>query len=151
MARSATPSLKDRTIFASRCWRIILSGNRITPAFLRSHVWRCATNPRHMAVIVISLGALLTVSWAQALNKDGAALFKQRCSVCHNGEENSRAPSPEVLHARSPEAILESLVNGAMRVQGASLSGAERRTIAEYLSSRKIAGDVTGAATGRCA
>ncbi len=37
-----------------------------------------------------------------------------------------------------------------MRYQGLSLSGAERRAIAEYLTGRAVGGDLTGAATGRC-
>ena len=56
----------------------------------------------------------------------------------------------EALSARSPQAIVESLVTGAMRAQGARLSGAERRAVAEFLTGRTIAGDVRGADTGRC-
>ena len=52
--------------------------------------------------------------------------------------------------AASPQSIVESLVTGAMRVQGARLSGAERRAVAEFLSGTAIAGDVRGADTGRC-
>jgi len=100
------------------------------------------------AIVLVSFVVLATTSVAQVL--DGAALFQQRCSVCHSRETSSRAPSPEVLHARSPEAILDSLANGAMRVQGSSLSGAERRAIAEYVTGRKMGGDVTGATVGRC-
>jgi polyvinyl alcohol dehydrogenase (cytochrome) len=37
-----------------------------------------------------------------------------------------------------------------MRLQGSSLSGLERRALAEYLTGRKMGGDVTGAAVGRC-
>ena len=37
-----------------------------------------------------------------------------------------------------------------MRVQGAGLSGPERRAIAEYLGGANLPGDPTGAATGRC-
>lgn len=99
----------------------------------------------------MALAACLTLAaTVVAQAPDGGALFKQRCSMCHNGDTNSRAPNPEVLRSRSPEAILESLTNGAMRVQGASLSGVERRAIAEYLSGRKMGGDVTGATVGRC-
>lgn len=100
------------------------------------------------AIVLVSFLVLVTRLGAQV--PDGASLFQQRCSVCHNREINSRAPSPEALRARSPEAILDSLVNGAMRVQGSSLSGAERRAIAEYMAGRKIGGDVTGATVGRC-
>jgi polyvinyl alcohol dehydrogenase (cytochrome) len=37
-----------------------------------------------------------------------------------------------------------------MRYQGLSLSGAERRAIAEFLTGKKLRGSVTGATTGRC-
>lgn len=37
-----------------------------------------------------------------------------------------------------------------MRVQGATLSGAERRAIAEYLGGATLGGDSTGATLGRC-
>src|SRR5271169_6730062 len=81
---------------------------------------------------------------------DGAALFKQRCAACHSGIENARAPSPEVLHTRTPETVLTALVSGSMRVQGSRLSGPERRAIAQFVTGRAMGGDVTGAATGRC-
>ena len=58
----------------------------------------------------------------------------------------SRAPSPEILRRRSPEAILSALTAGGMRPQGGRLSGAERRAVAEYLSGRALGGDITGAA-----
>jgi len=38
-----------------------------------------------------------------------------------------------------------------MRYQGLSLSGAERRAMAEFLTGRTLRGSLTGAATGRCA
>ena len=82
---------------------------------------------------------------------NGEALFTGHCSGCHNGAPESRAPAPEVLRQRSPTAILEVLVNGSMRSQGATISGPERRAIAEYLGGERLGGDPTGAATGRCA
>jgi polyvinyl alcohol dehydrogenase (cytochrome) len=93
-------------------------------------------------------GQALTVSiCAQVPN--GAALFKQSCHTCHS--ENSRAPSLDSLRSKSPEAIVDALVNGAMRLQGSRLSGAERRALAQFITGRKMGGDVTGAGTGRCA
>ena len=80
----------------------------------------------------------------------GELLFQTRCASCHDGAPDARAPAPEVLRQRSPTAILEVLANGSMRVQGASLNGAERRAVAEYLGGAAIAGDSTGAAVGRC-
>ncbi len=80
----------------------------------------------------------------------GESLFQGHCSGCHNESPEARAPAPEVLKQRSAAAILDALANGAMRVQGATLSGPERRAIAEYLGGESVAGDATGAAIGRC-
>jgi polyvinyl alcohol dehydrogenase (cytochrome) len=88
---------------------------------------------------------------ADAQAPNGEMLFQARCANCHNGAPETRAPAPEVLRQRSPASILDVLANGAMRVQGASLSGPERRAIAEFLGGAVLAGDSTGAAIGRCA
>src|SRR5271155_2649551 len=87
---------------------------------------------------------------ADAQAPNGAMLFQARCAGCHNGAPETRAPAPEVLRQRSPASILDVLANGAMRVQGATLSGPERRAIAEYLGGTTLAGDPTGASRGRC-
>jgi hypothetical protein len=79
------------------------------------------------AIGVTALQALTMSICAQVPN--GAALFKQSCNTCHSGEENSRAPSLDSLRSKSPEAIVDALVNGAMRLQGSRLSGAERRAL----------------------
>ena len=81
---------------------------------------------------------------------DGAAIFARDCASCHDGADGSRAPKPEVLRQRSPEAILSALTAGGMRPQGGRLSGADRRAVAEYLAGRPLGGDITGAAVGRC-
>lgn len=94
------------------------------------------------------LAWLAACAWAQT--PDGAALFKQRCGACHDGAQNSRAPSPEELRERTPESIVQALEIGPMRIVGARLSGGERRSIAEHLTGKKIGVDVAGATVGRC-
>jgi polyvinyl alcohol dehydrogenase (cytochrome) len=83
-------------------------------------------------------------------SSSGESLFQGHCSGCHNDAPEARAPAPAVLKQHSVAAILDALANGAMRVQGATLSGPERRAIAEYLGGESVAGDATGAAIGRC-
>jgi polyvinyl alcohol dehydrogenase (cytochrome) len=103
------------------------------------------------ARLVVSL--LLAVGMgraASAQSPDGAAIFARDCSSCHNGAAESRAPAPDVLGQRSPEAILSALTAGGMRPQGGRLSGLERRAVAEYLSGRPLGGDLAGASIGRC-
>ena len=100
-----------------------------------------------IAFVVVASGSVPPAS-AQA--PDGAQIFQRRCAACHSGATDARAPSPEALRLRAPDAVVESLVNGAMRVQGAQMSGAERRAVAEYATGKAIGGDVTGSGAGRC-
>jgi polyvinyl alcohol dehydrogenase (cytochrome) len=97
--------------------------------------------------LVLGPGATGVVSAQQA---DGEQVFKHSCASCHNGAPDSRAPSLDALKARTPQAVIESLMTGAMRPQGSRLSGPERRSVAEFVTGMKVGGDVTGAETGRC-
>ena len=80
--------------------------------------------------VVVALFSLLTLATASAqdsASQNGESLFKNMCASCHTGEPNARAPAVETLRQRSPEAILEVLTNGAMRVQGSRLNGEQRQ------------------------
>jgi polyvinyl alcohol dehydrogenase (cytochrome) len=94
--------------------------------------------------------ALLNLTIVLAAQPSGDKLFAERCAVCHN-DSNPRAAGLETLRAKSPEAILSVLTVGVMRVQGAKLSGVERRLVAEYITGKKMAGDATGTTKGLCA
>jgi polyvinyl alcohol dehydrogenase (cytochrome) len=98
-------------------------------------------------ILVLGPGSTRDV-WAQA--PDGEQVFKQSCASCHTGASDSRAPGPESLKARTPQAVIESLMTGAMRPQGSRLSGPERRAVAEFVTGKRVGFDVTGAETGRC-
>jgi polyvinyl alcohol dehydrogenase (cytochrome) len=108
----------------------------------------CRIVIRTAAIVAAILLTGLPRANAQA---DGEQVFQRSCRTCHTGTSESRAPGPDALASVAPRAIIDSLVNGAMRVQGARLSGAERRAVAEYLTGTAVTGDVTGAAAGRCA
>jgi polyvinyl alcohol dehydrogenase (cytochrome) len=101
-------------------------------------------------IALIGAAAWVCAAALAAQPPDGAAIFARDCAGCHDGVEGSRAPKPDILRQRSPEAILSALTAGGMRPQGGRLSGAERRAVAEYLSGRPIGGDITGASQGRC-
>lgn len=66
---------------------------------------------------------------------DGAAVYKQHCAQCHEGSM-PRMPSREALRMVAPEHIETALNSFTMRRQGAALSRAERRAVAEFLSGR---------------
>ena len=103
-----------------------------------------------MAALALGAIASARVVCGQVTGPNGEMLFQTHCADCHNGASDARAPAPEVLRQRSASSILDVLANGAMRVQGATLSGPERRAIAEYLGGTTLAGDPTGASRGRC-
>ncbi len=105
-----------------------------------------------MGVAAAFAAAFLLVAFSPgyAQPPDGAALVAAKCAACHNGSADARAPALDALRGRSPDAIVDALTGGSMRYQGLSLSGAERRAIAEYLAGRKMRGDTLGARVGRC-
>jgi polyvinyl alcohol dehydrogenase (cytochrome) len=110
--------------------------------------------PVRPALVVFSvvLAALVRAPEAFAPQSGGETLYGSACASCHDAPAaNSRAPQRDQLRGRSPEAIVDALTGGAMRYQGLSLSGAERRAIAEFLSGKPFGGDITGTATARCA
>ncbi|MDR1988811.1 MAG: PQQ-binding-like beta-propeller repeat protein [Acidobacteriaceae bacterium] len=86
------------------------------------------------------LFALLLAGGAEAQSVNGSTVFTANCASCHDGAATSRAPAPEQLKARTPESIIDALTGGAMRYQGLSLSGAERRAVAEFLTGRSVGG-----------
>lgn len=106
---------------------------------------------RSLLAATLSAAGLLAAHPASAQTPDGAGLFRSNCATCHDGAATSRAPSPEQLKARTPESIISALTGGAMRYQGLSLSGAERRAVAEYLTGKTVGADVkVDPNIGRC-
>jgi polyvinyl alcohol dehydrogenase (cytochrome) len=106
---------------------------------------------RLFASVTSLIAIAASVALTQAQGSSGEQVFKDRCASCHSGAADARAPAPDALRSRSPQAIVEALVNGAMRAQGSRMTGAERRSVAEFLTGRSVEGDVSGATTGRCA
>ncbi len=80
------------------------------------------------------------LSSAPACAQDGAALFRSYCASFHEAGTNadSRAPGRDVLAQLTPEQILQALEKGAMKVQAAERSRAQRRALAEYLSGKPL-------------
>jgi polyvinyl alcohol dehydrogenase (cytochrome) len=68
-------------------------------------------------------------------NKEGEALFKQRCAMCHEGGV-PKAPNREALKQMSPENLRFALLSGSMKIMGAGLSLAQIGAIAEYLTGK---------------
>lgn len=96
------------------------------------------------------MAVLLAAQTAQA--PDGRAVFESHCVTCH-ATADPRIPTVAELRERPPQAIVNALTSGAMRLQGSELTEEERRAVAEYLAG-KIVGAVSTpstSSTGRCA
>ena len=82
----------------------------------------------------------------------GQALFQKNCASCHSAE--SGTPPLAGLSAMSTESIFDNLMKGTMKDIVPGLTSRERRTVAEFLTSKPLtdpaAGDVTKM-TNQCA
>jgi polyvinyl alcohol dehydrogenase (cytochrome) len=72
---------------------------------------------------------------AAPVQVDGAAVFTRACASCHQAGQ-AGVPTMDALRAFTPEAIVNALTNGKMSAQGATLSVAERASIAQFLTGR---------------
>ena len=86
------------------------------------------------SLLVVGLAAA-TVGSAAAQGINPEAIYKDSCAQCHD-EPQGRTPSKAALKDRSPDTILAALTNGSMSMQGLTLSVAEKRALAEYLSGK---------------
>ena len=103
---------------------------------------------KHALWLGIALIGVAPIASAQPA-PDGAATFNRACATCHR-EGQATAPTPTVLRQLTPEGIVNSLTNGRMQVQGASLSDAERRAIAQFLTGRAPAASAPTAVANKC-
>lgn len=97
------------------------------------------------------LGALCLVALHAAAQANGEDIYKTQCAVCHD-HATQRAPDMAALKTRTPEIVVLTLTSGTMAVQGAALSDAEKRAVAEYVTGKKYGAAplATGAGAGMC-
>jgi polyvinyl alcohol dehydrogenase (cytochrome) len=86
--------------------------------------------------ILLIAGFLPAPAFAQ---QDGAASYFRNCAQCHeqrNGE--IRAPSRNVMAAKSADEILRTLQSGVMAIAAKDVSEPDKIAIAEYLSGKPL-------------
>lgn len=86
-----------------------------------------------MRTLVQAALVLFVGGSAAAAGPDGAALYAQRCAVCHE-RPASHAPPRSALASRSSINIVMALMTGAMRPQTAGLSREQIDAIVAYLT-----------------
>jgi polyvinyl alcohol dehydrogenase (cytochrome) len=70
-----------------------------------------------------------------ATSHEGAALYKQRCAVCHDNPQD-RIPPLFLIRRRSAEDVIQTLTIGSMKQQAAGLSADQIRAIAIHLTGK---------------
>jgi len=73
--------------------------------------------------------------------QDGEAIFTASCAACHlnpNPQDNAHAPSKADMSKFTPNVVYAALTDGMMRLQGATLSDADRRAVASYLTGKQV-------------
>jgi len=81
--------------------------------------------------------------------QDGAALYKQRCAICHDSP-GPRVPALSTIKAMSGEAIYQALTEGVMKTQAAGLSPAQIVAIIRYIAPTGKTQSAAAAVTRTC-
>ena len=92
-----------------------------------------ATRSFIVAALVAAASAELLIAQSQ-----GQAVYRTKCASCHDGDGAVRAPRRISLGGMTPRALLATLTQGTMREVAATLSDADRRAVAEYLTQRSL-------------
>ena len=80
-------------------------------------------------LLTLSIASLSSfAAWSQAPNAE--ALFTQHCAACHVNPTEEDVPTRAAMAALAPNAIVETLTEGTMRLQGQALTQPERVAIA---------------------
>jgi polyvinyl alcohol dehydrogenase (cytochrome) len=73
---------------------------------------------------------------AAATSPEGAALYKQRCALCHD-QPLDRVPPLFLIRRRSAEDVIQTLTTGSMKQQAAGLSPDQIRALAIHLTGKQ--------------
>jgi polyvinyl alcohol dehydrogenase (cytochrome) len=87
---------------------------------------------------------------AQTPPPNGELLFMQNCALCHLGAVAEGVPNRDKLAIYETSAIMTALDQEVMRLQGANLTPAERKAIAEYLTGTDFSPQATDYTSGMC-
>jgi polyvinyl alcohol dehydrogenase (cytochrome) len=89
---------------------------------------------RHIIAAAFLVQAVPVLAAAQA-RPDGGEVYRRHCAGCHDGSM-PRMPTRDGLRDLTPEHVETALSSFTMRRQGAVLSPAERRAVAEFVTGR---------------
>jgi polyvinyl alcohol dehydrogenase (cytochrome) len=100
-----------------------------------------------VGVILFALTGLSVPALAQGPSGEG--IYNDSCATCHRDGQTD-APTRTVLRTMTPEAILNALAIGRMRLQAAALSEAQQRAVSVFAAGRDFAPDAPVVVMNRC-
>ena len=77
-----------------------------------------------------------TQQQAPIASPEGEAVYKQRCAVCHDNQQD-RIPPLFLIRRRSAEDVMQTLTAGSMKQQASGLSGDQIRALAIHLTGKQ--------------
>jgi polyvinyl alcohol dehydrogenase (cytochrome) len=95
---------------------------------------------------ITALSMIAFAGIATCQTPEGAQVYQRACATCHEQSNIDRMPQRAVIARMSPENVLAALTSGVMQTQAASLSVADRRAVAQFLTGKAFGGEVTSAA-----
>lgn len=111
----------------------------------------CYISPEILMPCRRILIALFVTSLGFAAAPDGAALYKSRCAICHDGKPQAHMPSHDELAAKTPEAVFKAVTDGVMVPQAAGLTEEEDRAIAKFITAKEFSTAAAAPMAGQCA
>jgi polyvinyl alcohol dehydrogenase (cytochrome) len=93
---------------------------------------------RTKVVSLVALGLAAVAAPAGAQTPDGKQLVQSFCAVCHANPVEDDIPTAAEMLELDPNAIVDSLTDGNMRLQGQLLTPAQHILVAEYLTGRPV-------------
>ncbi|HUK89174.1 MAG TPA: PQQ-binding-like beta-propeller repeat protein [Blastocatellia bacterium] len=82
-----------------------------------------------------SAGGSVSFQQEAATSPEGAALYKERCAICHDNPQD-RVPPAFLIRRRSAEDVIQTLTTGVMRQLAAGLSADQIRALAIHLTGK---------------
>jgi polyvinyl alcohol dehydrogenase (cytochrome) len=76
-------------------------------------------------------------------NLPGRAHYEKFCAACHNGNVK-KAPHRDMVGLLTPEAILNTIEHGIMKVEASALTSHQKIEVAEYLSGESLGNTTAG-------
>src|SRR5689334_22359080 len=97
-----------------------------------------ATNDEKNSGEPLTVNIKATPKFQDSIAIVGNRVFITQCANCHRDTMNALAPSPVTLSTMTACAVLASLENGKMRLEGAKLSDAERKAVAQWVTKNRL-------------